>query len=127
MSSKHMSSEHMSSEHMSSEHVGSNQMSTRRCVITGAASGIGAALAELFVLNGYEIIGIDRDEDGALELYNLANDIGEEQNLAKREAKRTVEMHSMMKAWRRATNAPVPKEKNPKFDPAAYKAAFNRR
>lgn len=70
---------------------------------------------------------IEYFEDGVLELYNLSDDIGEEQNLAKREAKRTVEMHSMMKAWRRATNAPVPKEKNPKFDPAAYKAAFNRR
>ena len=70
---------------------------------------------------------IEYFEDGVLELYNLSDDIGEEQNLAKREAKRTVEMHSMMKAWRHATNAPVPKEKNPKFDPAAYKAAFNRR
>ena len=70
---------------------------------------------------------IEYFEDGVLELYNLSDDIGEEQNLAKREAKRTAEMHSMMKAWRRATNAPVPKEKNPKFDPAAYKAAFNRR
>lgn len=69
---------------------------------------------------------IEYFEDGALELYNLADDIGEEQNLTKLEAKRTAEMHSMMKAWRRATNAPVPKEKNPKFDPAAYKAAFNR-
>ena len=70
---------------------------------------------------------IEYFEDGVLELYNLSDDIGEEQNLAKREAKRTAEMHSMMKAWRRATNAPVPKEKNPKFDLAAYKAAFNRR
>ena len=70
---------------------------------------------------------IEYFEDGVLELYNLSDDIGEEQNLAKREAKRTAEMHSMMKAWRRATNAPVPKEKNPKFDPAAYKAAFNQR
>ena len=70
---------------------------------------------------------IEYFEDGVLELYNLSDDIGEEQNLAKREAKRTAEMHSMMKAWRRATNAPVPKEKNPEFDPAAYKAAFNRR
>ncbi len=69
---------------------------------------------------------IEYFEDGVLELYNLSDDIGEEQNIAKREAKRTAEMHSMMKAWRRATNAPVPKEKNPKFDPAAYKAAFNR-
>jgi len=70
---------------------------------------------------------IEYFEDGALELYNLAEDIGEEQNLTKREAKRTAEMHSIMKAWRRATNAPVPTEMNPEFDPAAYKAAINRR
>ncbi len=70
---------------------------------------------------------IEYFEDGALELYNLADDIGEDQNLTKREAKRTAEMHSIMKAWRRATNAPVPTEMNPEFDPAAYKAAFNRR
>ena len=70
---------------------------------------------------------IEYFENGALELYNLADDIGEEQNLTKREAKRTAEMHSIMKAWRRATNAPVPTEMNPEFDPAAYKAAFNRR
>ena len=70
---------------------------------------------------------IEYFEDGALELYNLADDIGEEQNLTKREAKRTAEMHSIMKAWRRATNAPVPTEMNPEFDPAAHKAVFNRR
>jgi len=69
---------------------------------------------------------IEYFEDGTLELYNLADDLGEEQNLAKRLAKRTKRMHSMLKAWRRATNAPIPSEKNPKFDPAAYRAAFNR-
>lgn len=31
------------------------------CVITGAASGIGAALAEVFVKRGCKVIGIDRD------------------------------------------------------------------
>ena len=61
---------------------------------------------------------IEYFEDGTLELYNLAEDLGEEQNLAKREAKRSQQMHSMLKAWRRSTGAPVPTERNPKFDPA---------
>ncbi len=69
---------------------------------------------------------IEYFEDGTLELYNLAEDLGEEQNLASRLTKRTARMHSMLKAWRRSTAAPVPTEKNPKFDPAAYRAAFNR-
>ena len=42
----------------------------KRCVITGAASGIGAALAEMCVGQGYEVIGIDRDETKAAELCN---------------------------------------------------------
>ena len=69
---------------------------------------------------------IEYFEDGTLELYNLAEDLGEEQNLASRLTKRTARMHSMLKAWRRSAAAPVPTEKNPKFDPAAYRAAFNR-
>ena len=69
---------------------------------------------------------IEYFEDGTLELYNLAEDLGEEQNLASRLTKRTARMHSMLKVWRRSAAAPVPTEKNPKFDPAAYRAAFNR-
>ena len=69
---------------------------------------------------------IEYFEDGTLELYNLAEDLGEEQNLASRLTKRTARMHSMLKVWRRSAAAPVPTEKNPKFDPVAYRAAFNR-
>ena len=38
------------------------------CVITGAASGIGAALAEVFVERGFKVIGIDRDAGLASEV-----------------------------------------------------------
>ena len=40
----------------------------KRCVITGAASGIGAALAEVFIRQGYEVVGMDRDETKAAEV-----------------------------------------------------------
>ena len=32
------------------------------CVITGAASGIGEALAKVYIAQGYCVIGIDRDQ-----------------------------------------------------------------
>jgi short-subunit dehydrogenase len=40
----------------------------KTCVITGAASGIGAALVEVFINQGYTVIGIDRDQRRAFEL-----------------------------------------------------------
>lgn len=69
---------------------------------------------------------IEYFEDGSLELYNLKSDLGEERNLAEIETKRLTQLHTMLKAWRLSTNAPVPKEKNPKFDPVAYRNAFKR-
>jgi short-subunit dehydrogenase len=41
----------------------------KTCVVTGAASGIGAALAEIFK-DDYEIIGIDRDFANAKKVMN---------------------------------------------------------
>ena len=69
---------------------------------------------------------IEYFEEGALELYNLKNDLGEEKNLVKSEAGRTAQMHAILKAWRLATKAPVPMEKNKRFDPVAYGKVFNR-
>ena len=40
----------------------------KRCVITGAASGIGAALANVFWEKGYEVVGIDRNESSSSHL-----------------------------------------------------------
>ncbi|MGL4612016.1 MAG: SDR family NAD(P)-dependent oxidoreductase [Trueperaceae bacterium] len=44
-------------------------MKTKRCVITGGSSGIGAALAETFK-HDYEIIGIDRDFQNAKKVMD---------------------------------------------------------
>lgn len=46
-------------------------MSGRRCVITGAADGIGRALAIRFGQAGYSILGIDVDRDRALHTQAL--------------------------------------------------------
>ena len=58
-------------------------------------------------------------EDAGLELYNLAEDIGEKHNLAKSMPEKTHELHAMLKKWRKAIDAPVPSEPNPKFDAQA--------
>jgi NAD(P)-dependent dehydrogenase (short-subunit alcohol dehydrogenase family) len=47
------------------------------CVITGAASGIGAATASLFADEGAHVVGVDLDESSAAELP-LAADVSDE-------------------------------------------------
>src|SRR4029077_5953231 len=47
-------------------------------------------------------------EDGRLELYNLADDIGEKNNLAKKMPEKTKELHDRLLAWRKEINAPLP-------------------
>lgn len=54
-------------------------------------------------------------EDGKLELYNLKNDIGETRNLAEKNPGKLKELYNEMINWRKATNAPVPKELNPEY------------
>lgn len=56
-------------------------------------------------------------EDGRLELYNLQNDIGEQQNLAGKQPQIVKKLHAKLKSWRKSIGAPVPTERNPKFDP----------
>jgi arylsulfatase A-like enzyme len=58
-------------------------------------------------------------EDGKLELYNVKNDLSEKTDLAKKMPVKTKELHTAMLKWRKATNAPVPTEKNPLYDPKA--------
>ena len=43
----------------------------KRCVITGASSGIGRALAAAYVQANYEVIGVDLDEGGAEEVAQM--------------------------------------------------------
>ena len=66
-------------------------------------------------------------EDGGLELYNLREDLGEENNLAERMPDKIQELHRIMKEWRKDTNAPVPTELNPEYDPNAAPQAVKRK
>ncbi|MCC6511852.1 MAG: sulfatase [Pirellulaceae bacterium] len=47
-------------------------------------------------------------EDGRLELYNLADDIGETKNLAKANPAKAKELHDRLVAWRTEVKAPMP-------------------
>jgi arylsulfatase A-like enzyme len=58
-------------------------------------------------------------EDGRVELYNLKDDISETNDLAKTKPEKAKELHRMPIQWRKSVDAPVPTEKNPKYDPAA--------
>jgi arylsulfatase A-like enzyme len=60
---------------------------------------------------------IEYFEDGALELYNLKDDISEQKNLAQTLPEKTKELHNLMLTWRKTLNAPVPTELNPEYDP----------
>jgi arylsulfatase A-like enzyme len=55
-------------------------------------------------------------EDGRLELYNLADDIGEQKNLATTMPEKARELHAKMLAWRASIGAPMPTKNTP--DPA---------
>jgi arylsulfatase A-like enzyme len=47
-------------------------------------------------------------EDGRLELYNLADDVGEKNNLAQKMPEKTKELHNRLLAWRKEINAKLP-------------------
>lgn len=63
-------------------------------------------------------------EDGAIELYNLRKDIGETRNLAGQEPQRARELLKRLEDWRAEIKAPVPTERNPRFDAQAEAAAI---
>jgi arylsulfatase A len=54
-------------------------------------------------------------EDGRLELYNLADDVRESNNLAQAKAKLASELHGNLRAWRSAVGASMPTP-NPNYD-----------
>lgn len=58
-------------------------------------------------------------ETGRLELYNLADDIGETNDLSSEQPALLAELHADMKNWRTQVSAPVPTTPNPQYDPAA--------
>ena len=55
-------------------------------------------------------------EDGRLELYNLAEDIGQKNNLAEKMPEKTRELHRKLLAWRKNVKAPMPRP-NPDYNP----------
>ena len=56
-------------------------------------------------------------EDGRVELYDLAADVGEKTNLAEKLPKKTAELRAKLAAWRKAVGAAMPTP-NPNHDPA---------
>ena len=56
-------------------------------------------------------------EDRGLELYNLKDDVGERNNLAEKMPEKVKELHGIMLRWRKELSAPVPAEKNPRYNP----------
>ena len=65
-------------------------------------------------------------EDGALELYNLRNDLGEATNLAAKDPDRAAAMRLALRAWRREVQAQMPQH-NPAFDPARQDELWSRK
>lgn len=55
-------------------------------------------------------------EDGALELYNIAQDVGEKSNLIAQQPERVKDLHARLVAWRKEVGALMPTP-NPDFDP----------
>lgn len=60
--------------------------------------------------------------NGAVELYNLASDIGERHNLAGIETAKRDELLDELLKWFESTGALLPKEPNPQYDPTATAA-----
>jgi arylsulfatase A-like enzyme len=60
-------------------------------------------------------------EDHRLELYNLKDDVGEKNNLAKSMADKANELHAKMVAWRAEIKAPMPTPNTPTSAPAGKK------
>jgi arylsulfatase A-like enzyme len=57
-------------------------------------------------------------EDMHLELYNIADDIGEQQELSRARPEKARQLRDQLHAWRSAVGAQMPTP-NPDYDPAA--------
>lgn len=56
---------------------------------------------------------IEFHEDDSIALYNLKDDPGEQENLATSMPELAAQLRAEMNAWQEATNAPIPRLKNP--------------
>jgi len=54
-------------------------------------------------------------ENNDIELYNLKDDLSEENNLAESNTEKAKELLKLLENWRNETNAPVPSEVNPEY------------
>lgn len=60
--------------------------------------------------------------NNAVELYNIAADIGERNNLANTNKAKRDELLKDLLQWFKATNAPLPMEGNPAYVPVVVPA-----
>lgn len=65
-------------------------------------------------------------EGGVLELYNLRDDLSEQNNLAADQPERAKTLQTALSRWRKVVNARMPKE-NPNYDPARAAELARRR
>src|SRR5262249_50724751 len=63
---------------------------------------------------------VEHYEDGQLELFDLAKDPGERNDLAKKEPKKVAELRAKLAAWRKAVGAQE-NARNPGFDEALHR------
>jgi hypothetical protein len=56
-------------------------------------------------------------EDGRVELYNLADDIGETNDLSASNPEKASQLRQMLHRWRKEVDANIPKP-NPNYRPA---------
>ncbi|MFO1063948.1 MAG: sulfatase-like hydrolase/transferase [Pirellulales bacterium] len=66
---------------------------------------------------------VENFEDDSLELYNLADDIGETKNLASAEPERVKTLHKQLQDWRKRVGAQMPVP-NPEFDAVLHKQLY---
>ena len=58
---------------------------------------------------------IEYFETGTLELYNLAEDLSEKNDLSEDQPEKREELHRLLRQWRENTQAPEPREPNPGY------------
>lgn len=60
-------------------------------------------------------------EDNSVKLFNVTEDISERHDLSEQDPERAQELLTQLRRWQQATEAPIPTELNPKFDPSRAK------